>query len=109
MFSVYRIGDATFRQLKEALALWDSRGVIDLADSLLALALPQEQPCRRCVSDDIATHRLLWIDGVGHATTRISSDLVGDEDRDVELLTDFLQAAQNAVEDLLSLSELSTA
>ena len=57
---------------------------------------------------DVATDRLLWVNCVCHTTAWVSSDLIGDEDRNVELLTDFLQSVEHTIEYLLSFCELTT-
>ena len=56
----------------------------------------------------IATNWLLWIHCICHATTWVSCHLVCDEDCHIELFTDFLQSAENPVQDLLTFCELST-
>ena len=57
---------------------------------------------------DVATNRLFGVDSVGHSTAWVGSDLIGDENCDVELLTDFLQPAEHTVEYLLPFRELTS-
>lgn len=57
----------------------------------------------------IASDRLLGVDCVSHAAAGISCHLVCYEDRDVELLTYFLQSAKNPVEHLLPLGQFASA
>ena len=61
------------------------------------------------MGQDVATDRLFGIDSVSHATTRVSSDLIGQENGNVELLTDFLELRQDTGQDLLALSKFTAA
>lgn len=61
------------------------------------------------MGQDVATDGLFGIDCVSHATTRVSSDLIRQEDGNVELLTDFLELRQDTAQDLLALGKFTTA
>ena len=60
------------------------------------------------MSHDVASHWLLGVNSISHATTRISSHLICYEHCDIELLTDFLQLAHNSVQDLLALGQFTS-
>ena len=55
----------------------------------------------------IPTYWFLWIDYVGHPATGVCCHLVGDEDGNIELLTDFLQLRQHLPQHLLPLRQLA--
>lgn len=61
------------------------------------------------MSHDVATHWLLGVHSVGHTTTRVSSHLVRNEHRHIELLCNLLKSAHHAVQNLLTFSELTPA
>lgn len=61
------------------------------------------------MGQDVAADWLFGIDSIGHATARVGSDLVGQEDGHIELLTDFLELRQDSTQNLLALSEFSAA
>ena len=60
------------------------------------------------MSHDVATNWLLWVDSVRHGTTWVRSHLIGQEDSHVELLSNLLQSTHDSVENLLTLSKLTT-
>jgi len=61
------------------------------------------------MSHDVATHWLLRVHSVGHATTWVSCHLVRDEHRHIELLCNLLKSAHHAVQNLLTFGELTSA
>jgi hypothetical protein len=98
---------------------------LDLRNTLLTTTLTKQDPCSRSVSKDVATDGLATIcTSKESACSRIALDLIGQEDRDVELCTilvtpyirsishrtfsDVGQLREELVELLLSLVELAT-
>jgi hypothetical protein len=60
------------------------------------------------VSYDVSTDWLFGINSISHTATRVCCHLVGDENSDIELLTDFLQPTKHSVQNLLSLCKLTS-
>ena len=57
---------------------------------------------------NVAAHWLLRIDSVGHSATRVSRHLVRDEDCNIKLLRNLLQAAHHPIKHLLAFGQLAT-
>ena len=60
------------------------------------------------MSHDVATHWLLRINGISHATTWIRHHLVSHEYSNIKLLTHFLDPRKHSSKDLLPFSELTS-
>jgi len=107
--SVRGIDDPSLRNLEHAFSFRDAGGVEDLADSLLAFALPEVESGGGSVGEDVAADGFLGVGGVGHAGAGVSHDLVAHEDGHIELLADLLDLAQHPPKHLLPLRELAPA
>lgn len=59
--------------------------------------------------EDIASNRFLWINSISHTTTRISHNLVSEENSDVELFRDHLELLESLAQVLLPRSQLAPA
>ena len=100
--SVSSINDSTIWKLEDTLTLRDRWRIEDLAHSLLSLSFPQVKSRSRSMSHDITSDRFLGIT-VSHSctSTRISHDLISNEDGNIELLTDLLQSAEHLAKNVL--------
>mmetsp|Transcript_126511 Transcript_126511/g.300443 ORF Transcript_126511/g.300443 Transcript_126511/m.300443 type:complete len:308 (+) Transcript_126511:144-1067(+) len=107
--SITGVPHTTTVDLKDAFALRQARGVIDLRHTLLSTTLAQHDPGGREVRQDVPAHGLRVAGHEGAATACIGHDLVRQHHRDVELLAHLLQLVQHSRQLLLSLAQLPTA
>lgn len=82
------IANAVFVDGEQAIALWQTWAVVDLANTRFSPALPQAEARGTCVRNDVSSDRFLriWVEHGTWPTIHLCNDLVGDYDGNTKLI-----------------------
>mmetsp|Transcript_23843 Transcript_23843/g.48703 ORF Transcript_23843/g.48703 Transcript_23843/m.48703 type:complete len:208 (-) Transcript_23843:28-651(-) len=105
--SVLDVADAVLSDAVLRLGLGQVGRVVDLAHPRVAAALLEVQPRGRGVRHDVAPDRLLRVRVEAHPV-HLRHNLVGDDHRHPELVSDALESAQEEPQVLLAAGELAS-